>query len=139
MILASGQGIYIEAGMTYQRQHHPHLLTGPDGRFSFSPPEGDSHIIALHDQGYAEVTVQRLAKPHELTLESWGRIAGTLRVGGRPLPYQTVVADLDDERHDSNWLRIQNDSRAHTDEQGHFLIERLPPGNRAGILAARAK
>ena len=26
------------------------------------------------------------------------------------------------------WLRISNSSRAGTDEQGHFVIDRLPPG-----------
>ena len=56
MVLATGNGIHIDGGKTYQRRHHPHLLTGPDGLFSFSPPDGPFRIVALHDRGYAEAT-----------------------------------------------------------------------------------
>ena len=85
VIVATGEGIHISGGKAYQREFHPHLLTGPDGRFSFSPPDGPFRIIALHDLGYAEATAQQLAEVHDLTIEPWGRIEGTLRVGGKAL------------------------------------------------------
>ena len=44
------------------------------------------------------------------------------------MAHETVVASLDEERVDSAWIRIQNESRAQTDEQGRFVIERVTPG-----------
>ncbi len=128
VILVSGNGISIDGGRTYQRQHHPHLLTGPDGRFAFSPPGGDCRIIALHDRGYAEATAQQLDEVDAMTIEPWGRIEGSLRVGGRALAHETIVVNLEEERTDSLQMRIQNSSRVATDEQGRFVLDRLPPG-----------
>jgi hypothetical protein len=103
-------------------------LTGADGKFSFSPPVEAFRIVALHDQGYAEASGKQFEPTHELKLQPWGRIEGTLRVGGKPLANQLVQASLDDMRVDPEWPSIQNESRALTDEKGHFLIDRLAPG-----------
>ena len=76
---------------------------------------------------------------NELTLKPWGRIEGTLRVGGKPLAHETVIATLEEERIDSPGIRIQNESRAQTDEQGHFVIERVVPGDAQRALAAQLR
>jgi RNA polymerase sigma factor (sigma-70 family) len=128
VVLAMGRGISVYAGKPYQTNHHPHVVTELDGRFSFSPPGGDARIVAVHDQGYAEALVQQLDEGQVLTLEPWGRIEGTLRVAGKPLARETIVADVDEERPETMQLRVHNENRAQTDEQGHFVIDRLPPG-----------
>ncbi len=128
VVLATGSGISVFAGKPRQTDHHPHLRTEPDGRFSFSPPEGDARIVAVHAQGYAEAFVQRQDEGCNLTLQPWGRIEGTLLVDGKPLARETIVAELDEERPESLQPRIGSENRAQTDEQGHFVIDRLPPG-----------
>jgi Carboxypeptidase regulatory-like domain len=128
VIIAAFPGIHISGGKTYQRDFHPHMLTGADGRFGFAPIDGPFRVIALHDVGYAEAAGPQLAESHELKLEPWGRIEGTLRVGGKPLAHETVVASLDEERIDLPGIKLQNESRAQTDEQGRFVIERIVPG-----------
>ena len=40
-----------------------------------------------------------------------------------------MIATLEEERIDSPTIRIQNESRAQTDDQGHFVIERVVPGD----------
>jgi RNA polymerase sigma factor (sigma-70 family) len=127
VIVVTVNGIHISGGKTYQREYHPHLLTGADGRYSFSPPAGPYRLIALHDQGYAEAASQQLAELRGLTIAPWGRIEGTLRVGGKPLAHEIVIASLDEERIDSV-LGVQNESRALTDENGRFVVERVTPG-----------
>ena len=77
-----------------------------------------------------------MAELHDLTVKPWGRIEGTLRVAGRPVAHKTVIASLDEERPDSEWTRIQNESRAKTDEQGRFVIERVAPGEARGLATA---
>ena len=128
VIIAAFPGIHISGGKTYQRDFHPHMLTGADGRFGFAPIDGPFRVIALHDMGYTESSGPQLAQSHEIKLEPWGRIEGTLRVGGKPLAHETVVASLDEERIDPPWFKLQNESRAQTDEHGRFVIERIVPG-----------
>jgi Carboxypeptidase regulatory-like domain len=128
VLLVTDIGGYIEDGKAPQHDYHPHFLTGPDGRFSFSPPDGPFRIAALHDRGYAEASARQLAESRGLNIEPWGRIEGTLRAGGRLLPRETVVASVNDEPIDPEKLTIQNESRAQTDEQGHFVIDRVAPG-----------
>jgi hypothetical protein len=128
VIVATAQGISIGGGKSYQREYHPHFLTGPDGLFSFSPPAEPFRLIALHDRGYAEASARQLAEVPGLIVEPWGRIEGTLRASGKPLSHETVIAFLDDERDDLSGVRIQNESRAQTDEQGRFVINRVAPG-----------
>ncbi len=128
VIVVAFPGIDVKDGKDYPRGDHPHQLTGPDGRFAFSPPDGPYRIIALHDLGYAESTGPQLAESHVLALEPWGRIEGVLRVGDKPLPHETVVAGLDDQRIDLPGMGISNESRAQTDKQGRFVIERVVNG-----------
>jgi RNA polymerase sigma factor (sigma-70 family) len=129
VILVTALGIHIDGGRTYQREFHPNLLTGTDGRFSFSPPDEPCRIIALHDRGYAESTSAELAERRSLVVEPWGRIEGTLRVGRKPLAHEIVEAQVDDERSDPEGMRVQNNARAQTDENGRFVIERVTPGD----------
>ncbi len=44
-------------------------------------------------------------------------------------PAEIIVASVDEARIDPNWLSVQNESRAQTDEHGRFLIERVAPGS----------
>ena len=51
-----------------------------------------------------------------------------MSAGGRPIAHETVVAYLDEERVGPGMLVVQNECRAETDDAGHFVIERLAPG-----------
>jgi RNA polymerase sigma factor (sigma-70 family) len=128
VILVTGLGIYIEGRKAPRNDYHPHVLTGPDGSFSFSPPDGPFRIIAFHDIGYAEANAHQLAELRGLSVKPWGRIEGTLRVGGRLMPHETVVAAVNDEQIDPGKLAIQRENRGQTDEQGRFFIDRVAPG-----------
>jgi peroxiredoxin len=128
VVLATGQGVRFSGGKVYQREHHPYEITSADGRFSIPPPLGDFRLVALHDEGYAEVTAAQFEPMHELRVRRWGRIEGTLKVDGRPLAGEPIEAELYDRRVDPVWPTIQNEGRARTDRDGHFLIERMPPG-----------
>ena len=104
-------------------------MTGPDGRFSFSPPDGPYRIIALHDLGYAEASRRAVGRSARHVIEPWGRIEGTLRVGGKPSAHETVIASVNDEANEHQEPGVQNESRAQTDDQGRFVIERVTPGD----------
>jgi RNA polymerase sigma factor (sigma-70 family) len=128
VVLVSGNGIYLVGSKTYQRDSHAHLVTGVDGQFSFSPPDGPYRLIALHDRGYAEGTVEHLAAARDMIVAPWGRIEGTLPVGGAPLAHATVVASLNDIQGRPELLGIHHLCRGQIDEQGRFVIDRVAPG-----------
>jgi RNA polymerase sigma factor (sigma-70 family) len=127
--LVSGKGVRIQGGRTYQREHHPHLLTGPDGRFAFSPPGVPFRVVALHEQGYAEGSARTIEEGQSLTIEPWGRIEGTLRVSGRALAHETIYAEVEEVGRDPGDPRIDNTNQVQTDDHGHFVFDRLSPGD----------
>ncbi len=127
VIIPAFSGIHIGGGMTYQRDFHRHMVTGADGGFAFPPSRDPFRVVVLHDQGYAEATCRRAGDLHDVTVLPWGRIEGTLRVGAKLLAHETIVASIDEERTDPRGS-IQNESRAQTDLQGRFSIERVAPG-----------
>jgi hypothetical protein len=43
--------------------------------------EGAKSVIALNEEGYAQVSLEQLKSSLQITLQKWGRIEGTLRVG----------------------------------------------------------
>src|SRR6185503_1031620 len=64
--------------------------TGADGRFSFPLDPKNRAVIAVHEKGYGQATIAELAKRHELVLQPWGRVEGTLREGSTPLAGETI-------------------------------------------------
>ena len=129
VVVATAPGLDIDGGKSYQRAYHPHLVTGPDGRFAFSPSDGPYRIVALHDLGYAEATGEQLAESRNMVIEPWGRVEGTLRVDGKPRPHETVIASVNDEQDDHQGPGVHYESRAQTDANGRFVIERVTPGD----------
>jgi RNA polymerase sigma factor (sigma-70 family) len=128
VILAAGIELSIESDKNFHRRHHRHILTGPDGIFSFSPPDRPFVVVALHDQGYAEASAEQLANGRGLRVQPWGRIEGTLRAGGSPLAHESLVAFVGDEPYEPRGPKILHTSRGETDELGRFVLDRIPPG-----------
>ena len=128
VLVVTYPGVGIRDGKDYLRHYAPHVLTGADGRFTLPPPDGPFRLVALHGRGYAEATGKEVNESHGLTLGRWGRVEGRLRVGGKAISHETVVASLDGERIDLPGIQLDNESRAETNEQGQFVIERVVPG-----------
>ena len=104
-----------------------HTTTDAEGRFSFEPKLAMKRILVAHKSGYCEVSVDQLAVSHDLVLQPWGRVAGTLRIGDRLGTNETLNL--------RNWgwanlfapsLRINLETK--TDTQGRFIVEGVPPG-----------
>ena len=100
--------------------HVQHTKTGPDGVFRFPSPGKDYSVMVTHAQGFALVTSDQLAGTSAIVAQPWGRIEGTLRVGTETGANQTVVARVADKRN-------AYEASAQTDEQGNFVISRVPP------------
>jgi len=104
-----------------------HMKTGPDGRYSF-PPQFDRYgIVVVHDEGYAVVAEQELGASWDVTVQPWGRVEGTVRIGARPAAGGLVRLWV--ERQDEGKVaRILWFFDATADERGRFVLERVRPG-----------
>jgi hypothetical protein len=101
--------------------------TDSEGRFSFEPKLAMKRILVAHKSGYADVSLQQLAVSPIVMLQPWGRVIGTLRIGNLPGTNETLYL------RDWGWAYLfspclQIDLEAHTDSEGHFSLEGVPPG-----------
>jgi uncharacterized GH25 family protein len=128
------------------------VSAGQDGSFTLPMYEGAKSVVALSEEGYAQVSLEQLQSSPQITLQKWGRIEGTLRVGHHPGTNEQVVLDAPQPRwikktfhktgQQTNDVVITNSSpvtlqspfydsnafQAKTDGQGRFVITFVPPG-----------
>ncbi len=128
------------------------VSAGQDGSFTLPMYEGARSVVALNEEGYAQVSLEQLKVSPQITLQKWGRIEGTLRVGHRAGTNEQIVLDAPQPRwikkmihktgQQTNDVVITNSSpvmlqppfydfnafQAKTDEQGRFVITFVPPG-----------
>ncbi len=104
-----------------------------EGRFTFNPQHDAHSIIVIHEQGYAEVTMEQLRAAPAVVIAPWGRVEGQLLVGSKPAANETVTLQNmffrygDGVRHFpalSMYFSIK------TDAEGRFVINKVPPGER---------
>ncbi len=105
----------------FQRQ-----LTSAEGRFSFPAQFEHYAILAAHDSGYAERTLEPDQQPGELTLKHWAHVAGRLLQAGQPVAGEWVVFNPL-RLMGGNWPHIQDHMSVKTDHAGHFDFPRVPP------------
>jgi hypothetical protein len=100
--------------------------TDEAGRFMFSPMAEVHTVIASDERGFVAATVDHLAASQTLTLEPWGRVEGTLRIGDKvganqPVRLRTVTGPAI-----VPGLLVQ--LRSQCDADGKFELSMVPPG-----------
>lgn len=135
VLCTENRGLYLRNGRPELDQYPLLARTGADGRFSFSPQHDPYLLIAMHDQGFAEVKDK--AAMADITLQPWARAQGTLRIGDKPGAKEHISLDFEDRwshPQDPRSLdfpatrRIMNDYKTETDAEGRFVFERVRPG-----------
>jgi peroxiredoxin len=107
---------------------YPQVVTGADGRFAFPAQIEPFRVFVNHTQGFAEADDKTLARSSELTIHSWGRIEGTVKIGSRPAPGVQVSLYKSNQR----WapdeaLPITQSQQQITDTRSHYAFERVIP------------
>jgi RNA polymerase sigma factor (sigma-70 family) len=105
--------------------------TGADGRFSFPVAPENRAVIVMNEKGYGQITVADLVKKHELTLQPWARVEGTLREGSKPLADEWIYLSRTHlgSQIERATFRTQHEIRVKTDAAGHYLFPRVVPGD----------
>jgi protocatechuate 3,4-dioxygenase beta subunit len=125
-LVLPGQNFNISNG-SLQRQQYSTFTDGL-GRFDLPPQSGKYLVVAVGDGGFVQADQDALAKSTDLTMSAWGSIEGSALVGGKPAADQQIEARLADQVFDSKAPVVQFDSSAYTDQQGHFKLDRVVPG-----------
>jgi hypothetical protein len=108
-------------------------------------------VIVVHDEGFAQIPVDELKRSPQITLQPWGRIEGTLRLGHHPATNELVLLSDQQARISQNRsvksgstnaftfsntspesfeppTYDYNDFQVRTDDRGRFVITYVPPG-----------
>ena len=99
----------------------PRAETDLKGAFILTATTPATTACIAHPGGYAQLPLVELIASRAVRLQAWGRIAGSLKIGGRVASNERI------------WL-INTPSglyamlTANTDAEGHFIFEGLPPG-----------
>lgn len=113
------------------RQEGLVIRAGSDGHFTLPNVEGATGLLAVHDDGFGFVPLEKLTRSPQVQLEAWGRIEGVLHVGQRLGTNEVVVLESGNNFADATQLMLDvQDFQARTDEQGRFIMTFVPPGER---------
>jgi len=141
---------YIQNGRV-QNEREPYTISADkEGRFKFKyinfeeesenqpthyPPniqKVDFILLFLHDSGFKRLTQQdweALDESKTVTLEPWGRVEGTIKVGtqlGKNLPIWGWVSFTEGGQMFGNEPYLSMHYETTADESGKFVINRLP-------------
>ena len=102
--------------------------TDEQGRFSFQPQDDGYLLIALSDLGYAEMDTEQFTEAKGvIPMMPWVTVKGQLLVGDEPRAGEQVNV-WSRRDYDPNKQRPRHDLKATTDENGYFVLDRVPAG-----------
>ncbi|MGD0767949.1 MAG: carboxypeptidase regulatory-like domain-containing protein [Tepidisphaeraceae bacterium] len=125
-----GQQVFIQNSREIQNNMVSTAISGADGRIDFPPQSGNFKIAVIADAGYAETDQDALAKSPVVTLSPWGRIEGRMMVGSKPATGINVDVFSSGRymAYDAQQPRVFDQLNAKTDDDGKFVVDRVPPG-----------
>jgi uncharacterized GH25 family protein/thiol-disulfide isomerase/thioredoxin len=113
-------------GKFYRNEQALRVVTDDQGKFELKDPGFDGIVVITHEDGFLETSIEKLASHPKLTLQSWGRIEGTLKVGTKPEPNANI--NLSGNKHYGKAGGWSFGLNAQTDASGNFTFDKVPPG-----------
>lgn len=100
-------------------------ITDADGHFQISSVPDEGMVAAAGEPGFGRAPLIEVRNSGILQLQAWGRIEGSLRIGGQPGVGKELLFNLSQV----GIMADFNGYKATTDDQGQFTIEKVPPGD----------
>jgi protocatechuate 3,4-dioxygenase beta subunit len=114
-------------------EHSRVATTDANGQFQVSSVPDDGTVVAAGEPGFARVPLGEVRNSGIVQLQAWGRIEGTLKVGGQPGTGRDLLFSLSQVGISTDF----NGYKATTDDQGQFTMEKVPPGDGAIVRLIR--
>ena len=103
--------------------------TGDDGLFQFSPPGSPFLLVVTGEAGFADITSDEFTKSAGvIELQPWGKLEGTVTIGGKPGADQPVAFLLRTPERDGGFGFHNYQYTTQTDGDGKFAFDRVAPG-----------
>ncbi len=113
-------------GKIYRNDQALKVVTDDQGKFELKDPGFDGLVLITHEEGFLRTSIEQLASHPKLTLQPWGRIEGTLKVGTKPEPNANINLSANNfSGKGGGWHFGLN---AQTDAAGNFTFDKVPPG-----------
>jgi RNA polymerase sigma factor (sigma-70 family) len=100
--------------------------TPPDPNWK---PDAVAQLIVRADEGFAQLFLEQLLPNHQIVVQPWGRIEGTLKFGDEPQPGQDIYLSRWPRLDDKTLFHVIHDTSVRTDADGHFMFDRVAPGD----------
>ena len=129
------EGVYMDKQGEFRQEmfQTERVVTDAQGRFQFLPKLDAYSVLVAHEKGYAEVPADQVASRGKVVLQPWGRVQGTVKVGGKPAPNQTISLYNMNYRYGYGGRQFPALGlylEVRPDPDGHFVFEKVPPGER---------
>ena len=105
--------------------------TDAAGRFSLAAAPAPQDLIAIHGEGFAQLSLAAFEAAGSITLQPWGRVEGSLVLDSQPVSGERIVAYNQVCRYDEQGRRfgvVTLSLETTTDSGGRFSFEKVPPG-----------
>ena len=99
--------------------------TDSQGHFKLSPEKGPYTIIVNHPDGFAFVDNEKLKEPSTIKLIRWAKVEGTILIGSKPAAHHKASLT---QIQSGFPIQDQAPFETRTDENGHFLFDKVFPG-----------
>ena len=109
-------------------QRAPMSKTDEIGRFMCRPTDGPFRLVAIHDNGYADVMSDSFSPDKPIKLRPWGRIEGVVMRGAEPLADAEIVLEAELAVNRDGRPNVWRTSKATSDANGRFVFPRVAPG-----------
>jgi hypothetical protein len=115
-------------GQIIERFRTQTIIKSEDGKFSFLGQLDSYIVVALHDEGYAQLTDEDFGiNPVDVILQPWGIVKGKLMIGTKPGANEKISLSFDLPLNQIG-VRFYNSYDTVTDDKGNYIFERVSPG-----------
>jgi peroxiredoxin len=123
LVIKTRQYVQLTNGYFETRYGYKPKKIGADGTITVRADIENYDVIVVHDAGWAHLGKKDVEAKKAITLEPWGQVEGTVRVGGKVGIRETVALS----HNEFKAYHTSYSYTATTDDEGKFRIERVVP------------
>jgi hypothetical protein len=126
-VVRKGQYLRVKYGIFSRESGVTVLKADSSGRFKLPQIAGDYRLVAMNDDGVADITKELFNQTATLYMQKWGRVEGTVWIGMKPAAGSEVNLNCD-FKGNYDGPRVNYEHRVTADDKGKFVFRMVRPG-----------